>query len=171
MSTRKRKKVKSTGSTVVVVTAEIADIGGEKVVIFDPRSPDPRRRDDEVAPGETFVVRSGDTLRWKLRDAKGKDLAELGDFQPRVRFEQFPNAGMKRPLLDKLLEKDPNSHTFRAKEGHIVSRNAANGGYQYSLELFNPRTGETIKLACRWRGAGGLVSALPMAGGDKDGRP
>ena len=148
-------------ANTVVVTA-IIDKDKEKVTFIGSQPGLPVEH--------TFVVETGDTLKWQLRDVKGNSPADLGEFRARVKFSKFPKEGGKHQPL--LLVRGRSRDTLEAKGGVIsgtVNKAAPRGDYFYDLELVSPA--KTIRLKCFWAKSADDPAPIPtsMAGGNRGG--
>jgi hypothetical protein len=128
----------------------------------------PRR--PKLKPPMTFVVEAGDTVTWRLFDAKGRPL-QLGAAKLRIRFLSSPaGRGKHQPLLD---GGKGARDVLDARNGVIsasVIRKARGGSYLYHLELV--QRGKTLTLGCVCASSADDPGVgVSMAGGHKSPPP
>jgi len=137
----------------VTITAKV-DRQGKKVILQGSKVP------EKPEAGDTFLVKKGDILQWKLLDKGGDKAADLEGSRLRIRFVSPPGPA--------LLDKGSSLETSGALISGTVTPDSSDGHYRYAVELVNPAgSSEPVtELVCHWNTEGQISG---MGGGERSG--
>jgi hypothetical protein len=141
------------GTDTVTITAKV-DRRGKKVILQGSKLPAHKEE------GDTFLVKAGDILQWKLLDKGGDKAADLEGSKLRIRFVS--------PQGPALLDKGSSLETSGALISGKVTTDSRDGKYRYAVELVNPAgSSEPVtELVCHWETEGQITG---MGGGERSG--
>jgi hypothetical protein len=141
------------GTDTVTITAKV-DRRGKKVILHGSKVP------ENPTAGDTFLVKAGDILQWKLLDKGGDKAADLEGSKLRIRFVS--------PQGPALLDKGSSLETSGALISGKVTTDSRDGKYRYAVELVNPAgSSEPVtELVCHWETEGQITG---MGGGERSG--
>jgi hypothetical protein len=140
-------------TVTVTITAKV-DKQGKKVILHGSNVP------KNAPAGDTFLVKGGDILQWKLLDKGGDKAADLEGSKLRIRFVSPPGPA--------LLDKGSSLETSGALISGTVTADSSPGHYRYAVELVNPAgSSEPVTaLVCHWDIEGQISG---MGGGERSG--